>query len=109
MNFDGNAFQAALAADPDSVTAAFVGEGGLAGRLTSAVSGLIGDQGVLASRQTGLNRRIAEVSIQREALDRRMEEVRLRFETQFIALDSLIAQLQSTGDFLTRQFAGFQG
>jgi flagellar hook-associated protein 2 len=38
-------------------------------------------------------------------VDLRMEAVEARYRAQFTALDTLLAQMQTTGDFLTQQLA----
>ncbi len=70
------------------------------------MTGLVGDAGSITARQATLNSQIADVTEQRADLDRRLELTRERFLRQFTALDSLVAQLQSTSDFLARQLGG---
>ena len=43
---------------------------------------------------------------QREALTRRMDQVEKRLRAQFSALDMMLAQFQSTSEYLTGQLAG---
>ncbi len=106
LTLDSAALAAALASDPDAVASAFAGSDGIATRIGSFVTGLVGDAGSITARQATLNSQIADVTEQRADLDRRLELTRERFLRQFTALDSLVAQLQSTSDFLARQLGG---
>lgn len=105
LAFDAAKFNAAIEADPDAVKAAFDGDTGLARRLGDAVNGFVGADGAFTGRTDGLNKRLKEVSEQREALDRRMELIEARYRAQFTALDSMIAQLNTTSQFLAQRLA----
>ena len=56
-----------------------------------------------APRAAGAHRFLAD---DREVLNRRLDALESRFRNEFNALDSLLAQIQSTGTFLTEQLAG---
>ncbi|PKL98863.1 MAG: flagellar hook protein FliD, partial [Gammaproteobacteria bacterium HGW-Gammaproteobacteria-7] len=102
------AFRATLAEDPEAIANAIGGPNGLAARLETVVGSLVGENGAITRRRDGLTSQVAGVSEQREDLDRRLESVRERFLRQFIALDTLIAQLQSTSSFISQQLSATQ-
>lgn len=104
--FDVAKFNAALGADPARVEQAVRGLGESMGQV---VSRYVGNDGGFSVRTKSLNDQIARATSQREALDRRMEAVEARYLRQFTALDSLVATLTSTGNFLTQQLAGLRG
>lgn len=108
LKFDAAAFRTTLAEDPEAVTNAIGGPAGLAARLETVVGALIGENGAITRRRDGLTSQVAGVTEQREDLNRRLESVRERFLRQFIALDTLIAQLQSTSSFITQQLSANQ-
>jgi len=93
---------------PQALEELFAGENGLGGRLTSYLSNVIGTGGVLTSQTGNLQTRLDDIGRQREALDARLERVEARFVRQFSALDSLIAELNQTSEFLGQQFAALE-
>lgn len=107
LEFNAATFNASLAANPNALKALYSGEqavvtGGLRGYLDS----VIGADGVLSQRSTALQRALDGVTRDREVLDRRMLAVEERYRRQFIALDGLIAQLNSTSQYLAQQLSG---
>ncbi len=107
LEFDTAKFDAALAASPGKVEAMFVGENALSGKLLKVLDSYVGKEGAFALRTEGLNDRIKDVTTQRSALDTRMELAAERYKKQFVALDSLIAQLSTTGNYLAQQISMF--
>ena len=87
----------------------FAGEDGIAVRLDTVLAGYLGTSGALSSRMDGLNTRIADLNNQRGTLDQRMEALEARLLAQFTAMDALVSQLNSTGDYLTQQFSALEG
>ena len=65
--------------------------------------------GSLTLRISGLNASLEEVSDDRAALNQRLEAVQTRLVAQFSALDLLVSQFQSTGNFLAQQLANLPG
>jgi len=65
--------------------------------------------GSLTIRESGLNASLDDISDDREALNRRLEAVQARLVSQFSALDLLVSQFQSTGNFLAQQLANLPG
>ena len=103
LSFDGAKFESAMASAPDAVREAFAGSTGLATRLDALLATATGAGSGLAGRTEGLNARLREVADQRAALDVRMASVEARYRAQYTALDSLMAQLQSTSSFIASQ------
>jgi len=102
---DATKFNDAMAANSAQVIAAFTGENGLAAKLNDVVKGYVGTDGAITLRTKGLNDQLKDVTRQREALDVRMEAAAKRYRTQFVALDSLMAQMTSTSSALAQQLA----
>ena len=103
--FDSSKFTAALTADPEKIRTAFTGETAFAGRLQTAVGSYVGTNGAFTLRTNGLNAQIKDVTAQRTALDARMEAVGNRYKAQFVALDSMISQMNTTSSALAQQLA----
>lgn len=101
----------AIAEDHAGVAALFSaadeGEGappaGYAVGLNRVISGMLAGGGLFASVTESLNGRIGDIGRQREQLELRMAAFEERTRAKFNAMDILVAQLQSTGNFLTQQ------
>ncbi|HET8850465.1 MAG TPA: flagellar filament capping protein FliD [Marinobacter sp.] len=78
---------------------------GVAERTVNAVTRMVGAGGAIESRTESLTRELEQIEQSRARLDERLESYRERLVRQFTAADSLIAQLNSTGDFITQQLA----
>ncbi|HEU4530575.1 MAG TPA: flagellar filament capping protein FliD [Steroidobacteraceae bacterium] len=77
--------------------------GGMAVRLAALVEGYTKTDGLIETRTKGLQSSIDEIGQSREALNERLVSVEKRLRAQFNAMDTLVAQLRSTGSFLTQQ------
>jgi len=108
LTLDEARLSAALAADFDGVAALFGGENGVAARAFERLEGALASDGSLKNRTDALNRETRDIGLEREAVDRRMESVEARYQAQFSALDTLLAQLQSTSQYLEQQLSTLQ-
>jgi len=82
---------------------------GMAQTFTGALAGYVDNNGIIDSRTEGLQTRLDGISDKRGALNRRMASFEARLNAQFTAMDILVAQLRSTGNFLTQQLANLPG
>ena len=110
LSLDRTEFTNALQSSRDQVKELFIGDStlsaiddGVAGLLDGAISNFTSSTGLIADKTESLESRIDRIQDDREALDRRIEALEARYYRQFNALDSLIASLTSTGDFLLAQ------
>lgn len=79
---------------------------GFGARVNTLVSKMIfGTDGTLNGRIDGLNSSIKDISKQRETETLRLTSVQKRYQAQFSALDTLIASMTTTSNFLTQQLA----
>ncbi len=106
LSLDSGAFDKALAADPVAANVLF----GTEGKLTSSLNTILESQldsstGTLIQRTETLNKQIKKLEKDLDDLDLRMEKVSKRYTAQFTAMDKLVAQMQSTSDYLTQQLA----
>jgi flagellar hook-associated protein 2 len=106
---DDQQFAAVMSDDFDKLSGIFSSESGYAVRLDSLIENLTASGGILSSRTTGLSSQVERIGEQREALEARIIGIEARYQAQFSALDSLLGQLNSTGDFLTLQLANLPG
>lgn len=105
LTLDGTALDAALAADGGAVRKAFGDSAAFSTSLRGTLTAYIGDDGVIGDRTKSLNDRLASITTQRADLDRRMAQFEADYRRQFTALDSMMAQMQSTSSFLTQQLS----
>lgn len=105
LTMDDAAFDASIAKDPAPATRLFSGDTSLAAGIGKTLDSLLESNGLFDSRSEGLTRRTKSIGDQRVALDRRMSQVEARYRAQFVALDGVMAQLQTTASFLSQQLA----
>jgi flagellar hook-associated protein 2 len=95
--------------DPDTnVAAFFTGTGGVKGfaeTVSAALDGYVGGTGLIAGRTDGINASVKSITKQRAALTARLEQVEKRYRAQFTALDSVIASMTQTSNYLAQQLA----
>ena len=105
LKMDDAAFDAGLAKDAGVARRLFASDDGLAADLQASLDRLLASDGVLKSRDDNLSRRTRSIADQRTALDERMGQLEARYRAQFVALDELMAKMQSTSDYLAQQLA----
>lgn len=105
LQLDAAKLTKALDTDPDAVAHLFGSENGVAARLFGQVEARLASGSDLDSRNTSLKSDLDQVGRDKEALELRMAQIEARYRRQFTALDSLLAQLQSTSSYLTQQLA----
>lgn len=106
LSLDTGLLDKTLATDPVAVNTIFGNEGRLTTNLTSILdSQLDSSNGILSQRTDTLNKQIKKLEQELDTLDARMEKVSQRYTAQFTAMDQLVAQMQSTSDYLTQQLA----
>lgn len=87
----------------ESVATLFSGDNGLAARLDSTLNGYLQRNGIFDNRTESLNSQIKGLDTEREVLSRRLDKLETRLFAQFNAMDSIVAQLNNTGNYLTQQ------
>jgi flagellar hook-associated protein 2 len=101
LTLDESALDEALDNDIEAVANLFIGDAGLSERLSAALDGYTGSDGVLELRQDSLRETINDIDDQREALEARLELTEARLFSQYQAADALIGQLNNTLGFIT--------
>lgn len=76
---------------------------GFAHRLTGLMDGFLGSKGTIAAQTTGLNSAIKLLGKQEEAINTRLAAIEKRYRAQFTALDSVLASMNNTSNYLTQQ------
>jgi flagellar hook-associated protein 2 len=78
---------------------------GYAHKLNALATGFLDTAGAITSRADGINRSIKDIDNRRDALNLRLIDIEKRYRAQFTALDTMLAQMTSTSNFLTQQLA----
>jgi flagellar hook-associated protein 2 len=116
MSFTQSTFKTAFAAAPADVTGVFAkttvsgtAVEGVAEKLETLMEGfLVSTTGLFDSRINSLNTQLTAITDDRADLARRMQSLESRYFAQLNAMDSLLAEIETTGNFLTQQFEAMQ-
>jgi flagellar hook-associated protein 2 len=105
LSVDTAKLDKALAADFDGVAQLFGSENGVAKRLASSLDAALAADAQLTTRTKTLTARSVSLQKEQATLEVRMAEISKRYNAQFNALDSLLANLSSQSAFLTQQLS----
>ena len=103
LEVDQDRLDQAMSEDFEAVGELFGGDDGVATRMDEVVEQYTGFDGLLENRESGLQDRLSSLDDQMDRLDERMERVEARYIEEFSNMDSLVAELQQTGDFLQQR------
>jgi len=110
LSLDSSKLEEAFNTDFDAVGQLFATEDiGLAHRLNTLLDPYLAADGVFDARASSLQASIADIGDRRAALEVRLTAVEARLLRQFNALDSLLAQLKGTSDYLAQQLSSLPG
>ena len=117
LKLDSTKFQAAMNADRDSVQAIFVDSvsggstlAGFASTMDTLLDTFTSSTGTIKDRTDSIADQMTEITVDEVEFNRRMESLEARYRRQFNALDSLLAEITATQDYLTTaldQLPGF--
>ncbi|MCG8426476.1 MAG: flagellar filament capping protein FliD [Chromatiales bacterium] len=104
LEFDSSQLTDAMKENPDSVTSFFTDEtSGFAYRMDTMLEGYLQTGGTMDSLLDNANSRVDTIGRDRESLERRMESVEARYLQEFTTLDTLMASMSTTSQYLTTQ------
>lgn len=115
LKFDESAFSTAISADFSSVKDLFSRSSasdrmdGIAVSMNTTLDSLLASSGVLESRNDSIRDQLKGINSDREALNKRFAAVEARYFKQFNAMDSLLSEITSTGEFLNQQMSNLPG
>jgi len=81
---------------------------GIAVQMSSRLDAILSSQGLLANSVSGLQATIKSIGLRRTSLQNRLVQVEANYRKQFTALDTLVASMQQTSQYLTQQLATMQ-
>lgn len=105
LSISDPALQTALATRPAELQQLFAGADGVATRLTTQLSDMLGSEGALAVRTQSLTTSLRGLGQRESALQARLDAVESRYRAQFTRLDAALARMQSTSNWLGQQLA----
>ncbi len=105
LEVDPTKLDSVINSDFAAVSKLFASTDGIAKRFDTALTNYLSSTGPLSSTVDGVNTEIKGINEQRDRLNLRLTAVEARYRKQFTAMDALVAQLQSTGTFLTQQLS----
>lgn len=100
LEIDNDRLSDALEQNADGLVNFFTGKEGLLSRLESQVNEYTKYDGIIQTQTKSLNTTLGNISKQREDLDLRMAALETSLFAKFNAMDSLVYQLNSTGNSL---------
>jgi len=104
LALDSSKLSAALSDPAKNVTDLFANDG-IAVKLDKLIDSMLKNDGLIDGRMDGINASITDINKQREALVTRLENVEKRYRAQFSALDTMIASMTQTSNFLQQQLS----
>lgn len=78
---------------------------GYADLLDKLVARMLESDGLVDGRMDGINASIKDLDARREALSSRLDTIEKRYRAQFTALDTMIASMSQTSNYLSQQLA----
>lgn len=78
---------------------------GYAYQLNNLATQMLGKTGQIASRTDGLNKSIKDVQKQSDAFTDKLSGIEARYRKQYAALDVMLANMQTTSNYLTQQLS----
>lgn len=82
---------------------------GIGTQLGTVVGGMTGTGGVITARTDSINTQLTSLQDQLTALNTRMAQEKQTLMQQYNAMDTLVADLQSTSNYLTQELASLSG
>lgn len=93
----------------DDIGKAFAGENGVAKQFESFLDNYVSSKGILKQREDNLNTQVTDLEDDVVKHEFRMTELEDRLRKQYAGLDVLLAQMQSTQQYLGAQLASLPG
>jgi flagellar hook-associated protein 2 len=117
---NGQTLKGAQGSDADGLELTITGENdgifgtvtftqGFAYQFSQIAENLLADDGVIDSRIDGMSETLDALQTRYDNMSARFDKVEEMYRTKFTALDTLLAKLNSTSDYLTQQLESLSG
>jgi flagellar hook-associated protein 2 len=97
--------QKAIDGNFDNLSKLFSSTSGVGTRLTTLTTAMLGSKGVIQTRTDGINDTLKRLADQETSIQDRLTQTEARYRKQFNALDSAMANMKSTSNYLAQQLA----
>jgi len=107
LEIDSGKLDDAIANNQGALSAFFAGAAdneGMAGQVNQTIEQLLGTNGTVSGAISGAENRVESLGERYTRMEQSIEQTISRYRTQFGQLDSMIAQMNQTSDYLTQQF-----
>ncbi len=105
MSVDDTTLSDVMKSDFNSFVNTFTAADGFANRFASFATNLLATDGLLDAKSSGLQISSDAIADQKLKIEDRLVSVERRLRAQFTAMDTLVASLSATGNYLTQQLA----
>jgi flagellar hook-associated protein 2 len=110
LSLDASKLESQLATDYQGVAELLANDDqGYVFRLENAADSLLDLDGLIATRTNTLDSQVDDIEDRKLNIEYRLEQVEGRLRSQFAALDSLVSNLNATGNYLTQQLSNLPG
>lgn len=106
LSLDTNALNSALTGNPTQVAALFNGSNGYGAQLNNTLNSFLLPGGVFDNRTQAINQQLSNLAQQQSDLNQQIAAETTRYQQQFAAMDTLVAQLQSSSSAITQMLSG---
>ena len=103
LTIDESKLEDALANNPERVRALLAGASGITVQISAVLSQYLNSDGRISNATSRLESQLSDIDDERSRLENRALSLEDRYRRQFTALDGLIAQMNTTSEFLTNQ------
>lgn len=103
LKVDTTKLDTALKGKLPGVTQLLTGTSGFGARFDTALDGILDVGGTLEARTQGLDKQLKSITTERESVISRLDKLETTYRARFASLDSLVARLNSDGDYLLAQ------
>jgi flagellar hook-associated protein 2 len=110
LSLDSSKLESELATDYQGVAELLADDDqGYIFRLENAADSLLDLDGLIATRTDTLDLQVDDIEDRKLNIEYRLEQVEGRLRSQFAALDSLMSNLNATGNYLAQQLSNLPG
>lgn len=112
LELDEARLDEAITQEPEALMAFFAGDGesaGMAGKLDAELDQMLGNQGLVDNAISGAETSLQNLDVRQAQMEKSIEQTIDRYRTQFGQLDTMIAEMNQTSQYLTQQLSGMGG
>lgn len=103
LEIDDAKLTKALADSKGDVSAFFTDKDGFAKKLNATIGNMLSSDGLIANATEGMKKSVDTVIKQAESMTSRIDDTMARYQSQFVALEVMMSQMNSTSSYLTTQ------